>query len=162
MHASRRCRIGDEMAAKPERVSMVVNAIRARGPLTRAELDEACGMPAGRMFGRWLESGWLTRTADGLFDEGPRASVGAVPTSERRRRQLALDRSGEEGSNEWLVVQQLRHGPLTKAKIAELLDSTLRVAELALERLRHNGHVSCLREGRHNGVWRLVDSKESE
>jgi hypothetical protein len=88
-----------------ERVAQALQVVRERGTVRGIELGVAIGLPpaVGSTFAAQLaDEGWLHRISRGVYVLGPRVLL-------------------EEGTDAWLAVEQLKHGPLSLDELADLL-----------------------------------------
>jgi hypothetical protein len=95
-----------EQVARNSRLRLLLRAIRANATMPAKALRVAIGL--GRFDSlnallKYAKAGYLTRVSPGVYSAGPNA----YPA---------------EGTDAWLLLQQLKHGPLTVAELADLLE----------------------------------------
>jgi DNA-binding IclR family transcriptional regulator len=112
-----------------ERVALALQVVRERGTVRGIELGVAIGLPpaVGSTFSAQLaEEGWLHRISRGVYMLGPRVLL-------------------EEGTDAWLAVEQLKHGPLSLDELAEVLDVTRADVGRMMMELQRAGRVIATR-----------------
>jgi hypothetical protein len=124
---------------------------RVGHPMTGRELAAEMGIDIShflKLAWDWVGSAYLVR--DGEF-----YTVGALAPkrSEYKPPRKPAPRRLVEGSDSWLVVQQLAHGPLTLTEVVDLLDVRKNDAERVLLSLERRGLVSA-----DANVWILTDA----
>jgi hypothetical protein len=124
---------------------------RAGHPLTGRELAEQMQVDATR----FSKVAWDWCSQQYLVRDGEFYSVGPVPPkrAEYRPARRSAPRRLVEGSDSWLVVQQLAHGPLTLPDVTDLLDVRNCDAERVLHSLERRALVSA-----DANVWALTDA----
>lgn len=114
--------------------------IRERGSVTKNELAEHLGVTRHLVNGlvaSWERTERALISAEGAITLGPRAdATERVPTGARK----LIDTS--EGSDAWLVLEQLSHGPASISDLAGLLDKRQRDVRALIERMAFQGMVS--------------------
>jgi hypothetical protein len=143
-----------EVRRRQTRILPIVEEIERTGPKTVEEIVQLMirnGIQTHhRAFQvkRWADAGWLVELADGRYGTGHKAKL---PRS-RAEAIVIGDQSQVEGTDEWLVVQQLAHGKLSTRAIADILDCSTTKALAVVHYLVTAGHV--MHVG--HGVWDLV------
>lgn len=128
------------------------------GPATIAEIFDRFPAAASttprpnRNVYRWARTGWLTKLPGGRFDAGPLAHPGAwVKSALAEPPRVAVDQTADEGSDQWLLLAQLEHGPLDLDAVVDVLDSGKHHARRVLSDLVQLGRAVEV-----DGEWSLI------
>lgn len=103
-----------------ERVRKVVEFVRTNGCSRGVDIGRHAGLAtdqlACNLAVKYERAGWLRRVERGRYDLGPNIRP-------------------DEGSDEWLVLEQLKHGPLSFEDLHDLLDRDSQTVKTTLNRL---------------------------
>ncbi len=155
----------------PKRLGPILLELADSGPITFEALVGRFPYAAGgtsrpQYVNRWVKRGWLVRLAGGKIAPGPLARLALderaprpAPARKPRRRVDVVDVSSIEGTDQWLVLAQLEHGPLRERDIAvDVLDRSQTYTNRLMLDLEQLGLV---RKQRHGQPWELVRRQEA-